>query len=638
MINKKMHEDIIKRSHERSELYGVEKNRVVSKRIIKGKYIKENLIKNQRLIKSASVDMKTLDTFLRGSGFIIILTDKEGCILNVIGDSDILEEANKMDMIVGAYMNEESIGGNAMGTAIKEDIPIQISATEHFVMAYHKWTCSAAPIHDEFGSIIGTLNLTGEKEKVHSHTLGLVVEAVNSIENKLIIKNANIKMIEAYEYVNTMIDSIKDGIYVVGKDGRIKTINKAACSIFGVREEFILNKKVDDILPNWEIIMKTLEKGDTYEDREANLNGYIKGFYHLSVTPIISEENLIGIVVIFKEIDNVINLVNKYSGFSAKYSFEDIVCESKKMKEVIEFAKAISKSPSTVLINGESGTGKELMAQSIHNHSDRKSGSFIAVNCGAIPKSLVESELFGYVEGAFTGARKGGCPGKFELAHKGTLFLDEIGEMSLDMQVKLLRVLQEGSITRVGGDKTISIDVRIIAATHKDLQEEVKRGTFRDDLYYRLKVIPIIIPPLRDRKEDISILTRYYLRNKAIKLNKPIPKIEDYLKESMLNYHWPGNIRELENYIENLVNFNGISSYSLNGKETNKKKYNINEECEYINKLFSLEEVEKAHIEKCLKKFGGNISKISKILKISRNTLYTKIKKYKINVDLLESE
>ncbi|WP_428863703.1 sigma 54-interacting transcriptional regulator [Clostridium sediminicola] len=593
-----------------------------------------NLMKNQRLIKAASVAMKTLDTFLDGSGFIIILTDKEGCILNIIGDSTILEEANKIEMIVGTYMNKECIGANSIETAIKEDAPIQISAIEHFITEEHKWTCSAAPIHDEFDSIIGTLNLTGEKEKVHSHTLGLVIAAVNSIEGSLIIRKANSKIIEAYDYLNTMIDSIKDGIYVVGKDGRIKTINKAACSIFGVREEFILNKKVDDILPNWKNILKTLEKGDSYEDREANLNGYIKGVYHLSVTPIISDKKLIGIVVILKEIDNVINLVNKYSGFSAKYTFEDIVCESNEMKEVIEFAKVIAKSPSTVLINGESGTGKELMAQSIHNHSDRKSRSFIAVNCGAIPKSLVESELFGYVDGAFTGARKGGCPGKFELAHRGTLFLDEIGEMSLDMQVKLLRVLQEGKITRVGGEKTIDIDVRIIAATHRDLQEEVKRGTFREDLYYRLKVIPIKIPPLRDRKEDISILIRYYLRNKAMKLNKQIPRIDDNLKESMLNYHWPGNIRELENYVENLVNFNGNSSYSLYTKEINKKKDKSRIECEYIDEMFSLEEVEKVHIEKCLKKFNRNISKVAKILKISRNTLYKKIEKYKIEFEL----
>lgn len=593
-----------------------------------------NLMKNQRLIKAASLAMKSLDTFLDGSEFIIILTDKEGCILNIIGDSTILEEANKIKMIVGTYMNKECIGANSIETAIKEDAPIQISAIEHFITEGHKWTCSAAPIHDEFGSIIGTLNLTGEKEKVHSHTLGLVIAAVNSIEGSLIIRKANSKIIEAYDYLNTMIDSIKDGIYVVGKDGRIKTINKAACSIFGVREEFILNKKVDDILPNWKNILKTLEKGDSYEDREANLNGYIKGVYHLSVTPIISDKKLIGIVVILKEIDNVINLVNKYSGFSAKYTFEDIVCESNEMKEVIEFAKVISKSPSTVLINGESGTGKELMAQSIHNHSDRKSRSFIAVNCGAIPKSLVESELFGYVDGAFTGARKGGCPGKFELAHRGTLFLDEIGEMSLDMQVKLLRVLQEGKITRVGGEKTIDIDVRIIAATHRDLQDEVKRGTFREDLYYRLKVIPIKIPPLRDRKEDISILIRYYLRNKAMKLNKQIPRIDDNLKESMLNYPWPGNIRELENYVENLVNFNGNSSYSLYTKEINKKKDKSRIECEYINEMFSLEEVEKVHIEKCLKKFNRNISKVAKILKISRNTLYKKIERYKIEVDL----
>ena len=572
MKEESLYKNIIERSHRRSEEYGVEKDRIISKKIIKGTEIQENIEKNKLLINAAIEDMNTLYSFLKDTGFVIILTDKDGCILRVIGDKHILDEGQNMDMIVGAYMNEESIGSNAMGTAIKENIPVQITAKEHFITAYHKWTCSAAPIHNEKGRIIGTLNLTGESKNVHPHSLGLVVAAVKSIENKLRINSTEIKMIEAYEYINAVIDSVKDGIYVVGRDGRVKTINKAALALFGVREDFILNKRVDDILPNWEVIMKTLEKGNVYEDEEANLKGNIKGTFHLSVTPIFDEKVMIGIVVTFKELENILTLVKHYSGYSARYTFDDIVGESKAIKEVIEFSKAISKSPSTVLINGESGTGKELMAQSIHNESDRAHNSFIAVNCGAIPNNLIESELFGYAEGAFTGAKKSGCPGKFELANKGTLFLDEIGEMPLHMQVKLLRVLQENVVTRVGASEAIDIDVRIIAATNKNLKEEVKKGSFREDLFYRLNVIPIIVPSLRERKEDIPILLRYYLRNKAIKLNKHIPKVSESLKESMLDYDWPGNIRELENFIENVVNFQGKTSYKLDKENRNENE------------------------------------------------------------------
>lgn len=635
MEDKNLYKNIIERSHRRSIQYGVERDRVISKKIIKGNEIKENIEKNKFIIRAAIEDMNTLYSFLKGTGFVLILTDKDGCILRVIGDKDIIDEAQNMDMIVGAYMNEESIGSNAMGTAIKENTPIQITAKEHFVAAYNIWTCSAAPIHNEKGQVIGTLNLTGQSQDVHPHSLGLVVAAVNSIENKIRIKSTEVKMIEAYEYINAVIDSIKAGIYVVGRDGRVKTINKAALSFFGVREDFILNKRVDDILPNWKTIMKTLEKGNIYEDGEATLQGHINGTFHLSVTPIFDEKIMIGIVVILREIENILRLVKRYSGYSARYVFDDIIGESKEIKEVIDFAKAISKSPSTVLIMGESGTGKELMAQAIHNESARTGSSFIAVNCGAIPKNLIESELFGYAEGAFTGAKKGGCPGKFELANKGTLFLDEIGEMPLHMQVKLLRVLQEGVVTRVGSSDVIDIDVRIIAATNKDLKEEVKKGKFREDLYYRLKVIPIIIPPLRERREDISILLRYYLRNKAIKLNKHIPKISESLKNSIMNYNWPGNIRELENFIENIVNFDGKTSYSLEEEKTREKESVSNETCENNNnntfEFVSLEELEKEHIAKCLVEYGGNISKVAKILKISRNTLYMKIKKYKID-------
>ncbi|SHH78263.1 sigma 54-interacting transcriptional regulator [Clostridium grantii] len=638
MKEESLYKNIIERSHKRSEEYGVEKDRIISKKIIKGIEIQENIEKNKLLINAAIEDMNTLYSFLKDTGFVIILTDKDGCILSVIGDKDILNEGQNMDMIVGAYMNEESIGSNAMGTAIKENIPVQITAKEHFITAYHKWTCSAAPIHNEKGKIIGTLNLTGESKNVHPHSLGLVVAAVKSIENKLRINSTEIKMIEAYEYINAVIDSVKDGIYVVGRDGRVKTINKAALALFGVREDFILNKRVDDILPNWEVIMKTLEKGNVYEDEEANLKGNIKGTFHLSVTPIFDGKVMIGIVVTFKELENILTLVKHYSGYSARYTFDDIVGESKAIKEVIEFSKAISKSPSTVLINGESGTGKELMAQSIHNESDRAHNSFIAVNCGAIPNNLIESELFGYAEGAFTGAKKSGCPGKFELANKGTLFLDEIGEMPLHMQVKLLRVLQENVVTRVGASEAIDIDVRIIAATNKNLKEEVKKGSFREDLFYRLNVIPIIVPSLRERKEDIPILLRYYLRNKAIKLNKHIPKVSESLKKSMIDYDWPGNIRELENFIENVVNFQGKTSYKLDKENRNENEEIVDSHivCEKNNNksldFVSLEVLETEYIKKCLIEYKGNISKVSKKLEISRNTLYTKIKKYNIDI------
>ena len=253
----------------------------------------------------------------------------------------------------------------------------------------------------------------------------------------------------------------------------------------------------------------------------------------------------------------------KKKSTGAFFTFENIIGESEEIKSIIFNCKLISNSPSTVLIEGESGTGKEVLAQAIHNYSIRRDNRFIAINCGAIPKNIIESELFGYEEGAFTGGKKGGNIGKIELAHKGTLFLDEIGDMPYDMQIKLLRVLQEGRITRVGGNYEIPVDMRVIAATNKNLRAEVKKGRFREDLYYRLCVIPIRIPSLRDRRKDIGNLIDYFLEMKSIKLKKNIRELDEELLKQLLNYSWPGNIRELENTIENIVNLNGKLSLDI---------------------------------------------------------------------------
>ena len=572
---------------------------------------------------------------LKGSGFFILLTDSEGCILMVIGDHDILLEAAKMNMVVGAYMDEKSIGTNAMGIAIKEDIPIQISAKEHFITAYHRWTCSAAPIHDIEGHIIGTLNLTGQRDLVHPHTLGLAVAAVKSIENQIKVEATNKKLLEAYHYMNGIVDSISSGIYVVDREGLVKSINKSAYAILRIKEEDIVDKSAESILPNWREIFKRLEHGLSYVDKEAVLNdAVVNGRYNVNATPIWVDEKIIGMVIVFKEIQQVFNLVNKYSGMRAVYTFNDIVGSSKQLMNVIEYSKSVANSPSTVLIEGESGTGKELLAQSIHNASDRRDTSFIAVNCGAIPKSLIESELFGYEDGAYTGARRGGHAGKFELANGGTIFLDEISEMPLDMQVNLLRVLQEGYVTRVGGDKMIPVDVRIIAATNKNLKDEIEKGTFRDDLYYRISVIPIKLPPLRERIGDMPILIKYYLRNKAQKLNKPIPEISQDTIGKMLEYSWPGNIRELENYIENLVNFNGVANVQLQLERYRSESFvcfDLDSEIEDC----TLEEHEYKIISALVAKNIGNMSKVARILGISRSTLYSKLKKHDIKETIL---
>ncbi|MPQ44463.1 AAA family ATPase [Clostridium tarantellae] len=409
-------------------------------------------------------------------------------------------------------------------------------------------------------------------------------------------------------------------------------------------EEVLLTNNIKDIFPSIKKNLSSFSKNNyILEDNVIISKNKIK--FNCDISQLKEGDRVNGFIILLKDLTHILTTVDKYSKSTALYTFDDIIGESKEIKEVIAQCKIIANSPSTILITGESGCGKELLAQSIHNYSDLKFGPFIALNCGAIPKNLIESELFGYEEGTFTGATKGGRAGKFELADGGTIFLDEIGEMPIEMQVTLLRVIQEGVVTRIGGKTPIPVNVRIITATNKDLKEEVKKGNFRNDLFYRLNVIPIKLPPLRDRIGDVPVLINYFLKVKSQKLNKPIPTISQSLYKKMISYCWPGNIRELENCIENIVNLNGITTYELNLEEchclTRDNLGNIIEHDEVWHgeknvcltcndSVRPLLVVEQEEIKKALKFYNGNMSKVATVLGISRNALYNKIKRYNI--------
>lgn len=318
----------------------------------------------------------------------------------------------------------------------------------------------------------------------------------------------------------------------------------------------------------------------------------------------------------------------KELGKTATFKFDNIVCRNKKLKSVIARAKKIANSPSTILLTGESGTGKEVFAQAIHNASDREGGPFIPINCGAIPKALIQSELFGYEAGAFTGADRKGRMGKFEIANGGTLFLDEIGDMPLKMQVNLLRVIADRSIVRIGGTKPIPVDVRLIAATNQNLLDEVEKGNFREDLYYRLNVVPFRLPPLRERPEEVIPIAEYHLARISRRFGRPIDRIHPDAKEALAAYSWPGNIREVRNAIEQAVNMAQGNIILLK----HLPDYILNQEIPSIptekHKPFNLSTLEKETVGRALRHYNGNVSQASKALGIGRNTLYDKMRKY----------
>ncbi|EPY2301379.1 TPA: sigma 54-interacting transcriptional regulator [Clostridium botulinum] len=617
------------KSHEKCNSLGISKDLVYSKKIIKDEELKRELNNNSELIIIATPFMNKLYQFVKGSNFFVILTDEDGCILNVIGDESILKEAFNVKMIPGAYMDEKNMGTNAMSMALSEKSPIQISGEEHYVKAYHRWTCSAAPIKDINGKIIGTLDLTGYSENVHSHTLGMVVAATNAIEKMIELNNYNRALQVSKKSIENVFNSIQRAILRVDLSGAIKTINNNAIELLGFNENDIKSMKMWDLIPDWSMVLDEIYDKGSFVDEDVYVHCLKNKLQlNLSAYPIYdSSMRIIEVTCLLSDIQKTRKLAGKILSGQAIYTFDKIIGESKKLLSIIDYSKKIADSRSTILITGDSGTGKEVFAQSIHNYSDRKDKPFIAVNCGAIPRNLIESELFGYEEGAFTGAKRGGYRGKFENSHGGTIFLDEIGEMPLDMQIKLLRVIEEGVINRIGSSKQIPVNSRIIAATNKDLREEVEKGNFRKDLFYRINVLPVYLPALKERREDIPLLIDYFMNKTSKHLNKRKVEIAPAYMERLMNYHWPGNIRELENIVELIINAESVEIINNINHHSSKE---VRDKAKEETMVFNLEIVEKNHIKEVLNKFDGNVSSAAKALGIGRNTLYRKIEKYSL--------
>ena len=317
-----------------------------------------------------------------------------------------------------------------------------------------------------------------------------------------------------------------------------------------------------------------------------------------------------------------------------KYGFHEIIGQSRKMREVFDLVQKVADCNSTILLNGETGTGKGMVARAIHQRSKRRNKPFISINCGAIPENLLESELFGHVRGAFTGATSS-KQGKFEMADSGTILLDEIGDMSPDLQVKVLKVLEEGEFEQVGGAKTIKVDVRIIAATHRDLSEEVQKGNFREDLYYRLYVIPLMLPSLRDRRSDIPFLISHFMEQSNQKNDRSVQEITEDAQGMMMSYSWPGNVRELKNMIERLIVLKGsgkIAAQDLPSEIKSNHKYGPSTTIEISDEGICLNsavtEFEKALILQSLEKTKWVKNKAAKLLHLNRTTLVEKIKRH----------
>ncbi len=587
----------------------------------------KNVLKESELYKIAKPIIDDFFQRMIGTGYIITLSNQNGYIIYLKGEKQIWREAEKMNFVPGMDWSEKSAGTNAIGTSLVTGAPIQILAAEHFCQGCHPWTCSAAPITHPFTKeIIGSIDFTGFWGNAQPHTLALAVSIAQIIENQLtnIYLGFNFHLIDSYfqgkhKWKTGHILMLNPSFYT------IKSSDKLAESFeLPPGTDLKLNLRFHSLIN--ELKQVPLGTDVYYPTKEIKISDYLVQ----SIERIIYSESFVGYRVIFTE---------KHK--KALHSPSRLILHEGQWKEVIgsseKFLTALYKcqkaAPSNVpiLLLGESGTGKEKIAQSIHKSSTRSDQPFLAINCGALQKELIGSELFGYDRGAFTGALKDGKKGKFEEAHGGTLFLDEIGEIPLELQVHLLRVLQEKEITRIGSSKPISVNVRIIAATNKNLYDLCKNGHFREDLFFRLNLVSVNIPPLRERKDDLTLITEYFLKQFSQKYGKELLSLSKDIYQYFSEYSWPGNIRELQNVLEHavifcdssVITFEDLPSYFIDQRiscsQTNQKDN------------FSLFHVEEQKVlVRLLNETNWNLSEVAKRLKIARSTLYRKLKKYQL--------
>lgn len=616
--------------------------------------------------------MKQLYNIVQGTDVYISFSDKDAYVLELIGDPSMSNHLQKMSQFsLGASRSETVAGTNAIGTAIYLKKPIQLWSEEHYLLAHKNYVCSGAPILDDNGTVMGCINITGRASDIHSHTLGMVMCAAQGIANEVKLHKAyrDIELISSQR--NSIVQSMDAGVILLNSDGQIIQINKEALRMLKLKYEDVVGKALFDYISLGNSFSAKKNEAASKEDLEfikrkrsnveVNIfhreNSAIPEKFTISTTPVEHSEGISGgTIITLNEQQSINKLVGQVSGFRAKYTFESIKGESAEVKQMLNTCRQAAKTESNILILGESGTGKELIAQAIHNGSHRAKGPFVAVNCASLPHDLVESELFGYERGAFTGALKEGRPGKFELADGGTIFLDEIGDMSLEAQSSLLRVLQMREVTRIGGKYPKQIDVHIIAATNRNLALDVEHHTFRQDLFYRLNVMTINVPPLRARENDILLLAEFFLdrysRGRNLKLN---PEVADFIS----TYRWPGNIRQLENAMERVANLaqegivefqhlpkdlldarneisrpeTGMYSFPANPlpATTPKESYTKVPEMQIPAEDYTVEE--KNALIQALIKCRGNVTKAGNLLGLSRRTMYRRLQEYNIDAN-----
>ncbi|MGO0062839.1 sigma-54-dependent Fis family transcriptional regulator [Brevibacillus fluminis] len=610
---------LLKKSWERSRMNGV--NALTAKdAILEEAQFSQYREQKEEFMRKIDPTMEHLAHWLKTSYSVVVLCDTSGYILESKGDPAFLKDTEKIQVRRGACWSEQVRGTNSAGTVIIEKKPLAVVGKEHYLDSNHMLYCAASPIFDPYGELLAVLDLSGHSTHYHPSLLGMVDTMARKIEDWLLIHRPDRQaVISLYPEENAQ----RHALIAINQDGAVIGGNREAQQLLNGDKKLFGHVQLTDLLADIEPLLHR-PPGSISSDpvrlrsKDNGANGPNRWLASMLVDtrpPVLA-------------IQGAAKPKAKPAARSgtAIYSFDEIYGNDDKFQAAIRLAKRAAATDYTVMLSGESGTGKDIVSQAIHLASPRASKPFVAINCGAMPKSLLESELFGYEPGAFTGAKQTGQPGKLEQAHGGTLFLDEIAEMPLDMQVALLRVLQDFTVTRIGGTKPVHVDVRIITATHADLWKNVQEGTFRADLFYRLQGVQIILPPLRERQDRLELAKLLLSRMEGQLHHQGKLSLTASAERLIAHYPWPGNVRQLAAALRE------AAFISENGE--------IDVPCfpQYIRSGFQVPEEEMlVHAEPPTKesnaivdmllKTGGNVSQTARMLGIGRNTVYRKLRK-----------
>ncbi|HDR4707045.1 TPA: sigma-54-dependent Fis family transcriptional regulator [Bacillus paranthracis] len=567
-------------------------------KILSSKVFQDQKKKSEIFLDIAIPQIQNMRKTIDELQMLALLIDPDGYVLSLSGNEQTLKRAKHINFIEGVKWTEAAVGTNAIGTALEIEEAIMISGTEHYSVASHSWSCAAAPIHNDDGKLIGVLDFSCPIEFSHPYMLGMVTSIAHAIERECSIRVHQNEL----HLIHRFLD-------VIDSDEQVVICNHRNVIVSA-------SKRVRERVCNWSRM------------KLEDLMHY--GLKTKLEVPVYSNNRMIGKCIYIKGNKQVKSFST--SPFINGITFPGVIGTSSAFQHTLEEIKLVSPTDASVYVCGETGVGKEYVARAIHENSPRKNGPFIAVNCGSLPKELMESELFGYAEGAFTGARRHGYKGKFEQADGGTIFLDEIGEVPPEMQVALLRVLQERTVTPIGSSKEIPVNIRIITATHKDLLRLVEEGKFRQDLYYRLHVYPLYVPSLIERKEDIPYFIQHFCERKN--WNVAFPKS---ICNQFSQHTWPGNIRELLNVLERIyILSQGREicekqiSFLLQTMMGNQPHFELQAENKTEKTLNFREKIQRDSMIEALEKTNGNVSLAAKLLDVPRSTFYKRMQKYKL--------